>query len=89
MNIQRRNFIGGMIGLVAAPAIVRVANIMPISVPKRFRVAPGVYPSWEYSEHFSNEDAFLEAIKNVADIYAKNIMDRGYPELETYVRSRF
>lgn len=30
----RRGFIGGMLSLLAAPAIVRVASLMPISVPK-------------------------------------------------------
>lgn len=30
--IQRRSFLRGMLGLLAAPAIVRVASLMPVSV---------------------------------------------------------
>lgn len=38
----RRWFLGGAIALVAAPAIVRVASIMPVRVPAR-APAPTVY----------------------------------------------
>lgn len=36
--IQRRKFLTGLLGLVAAPAIVRVASIMPIKVVSEFYV---------------------------------------------------
>lgn len=32
LDFSRRGFIGGLIGVVAAPAIVRYANIMPVKV---------------------------------------------------------
>lgn len=32
--MNRRGFLGGLTALFAAPAIVRVASIMPVSVPK-------------------------------------------------------
>lgn len=34
MNLSRRSFFAATAGLIAAPAIVRVASIMPVSVPR-------------------------------------------------------
>lgn len=34
MIATRRHFIAGLAGIIAAPAIVRVASLMPISVPR-------------------------------------------------------
>lgn len=34
MNLSRRSFFAGTAALIAAPAIVRVSSIMPVSMPK-------------------------------------------------------
>jgi hypothetical protein len=34
VEIVRRRFLAGLVGLVAAPAVVKITSLMPISVPK-------------------------------------------------------
>lgn len=43
-NTSRRGFLTGLTALVAAPAIVRVENIMKISVPKLITELPEYDP---------------------------------------------
>jgi hypothetical protein len=33
MQISRRGILGGLAGLIAAPAIVKISNIMPVRTP--------------------------------------------------------
>jgi hypothetical protein len=40
MMLSRRGFVGGLIGALAAPAIVRVESIMPVRVPSLIAVTP-------------------------------------------------
>jgi hypothetical protein len=37
VTLSRRGFIGGLAALVAAPAVVRAASLMPVSAPKLMR----------------------------------------------------
>lgn len=39
MNIHRRAFITGLVGLIAAPAIVRASSLMPV---RSLRLDPGL-----------------------------------------------
>lgn len=41
--MNRRSFVTGLAGILAAPAIVRVGGLMPVSVPKL--VVPSIAPS--------------------------------------------
>lgn len=34
VTASRRGFLGGLIGIIAAPAIVRAASLMPVRAPK-------------------------------------------------------
>lgn len=46
---SRRGFITGLVALVAAPAVVRVASLMPVSAPKLvtpFDAAQALYNQW-------------------------------------------
>lgn len=56
MSISRRQFLGGLLGLAAAPAIVRADSLMRIWVPKNymsFHIEPSmIIPGQEYSLSF-------------------------------------
>lgn len=45
LTLPRRSFLGALVGLIAAPAIVRASSIMPISAPRglTFRGIPLVF----------------------------------------------
>lgn len=34
MNLSRRGLLGGLVGIVAAPALVRASSLMPVRAPK-------------------------------------------------------
>jgi hypothetical protein len=51
---DRRSFLGGLLAAVAAPAIVRVANIMPVKVVER---ELRVFAFGQSSYHFTEEGA--------------------------------
>lgn len=42
MNLSRRGFIGGLAALVAAPAIVRVENLMVLPAPTKILLPEGL-----------------------------------------------
>lgn len=46
MNTARRSFLFGLSAFLAAPAIVRVASLMPVSVPKIIAPPPLVVPPY-------------------------------------------
>jgi hypothetical protein len=48
--MPRRKFLTGLFGLVAAPAIVKAANIMPVKVPVKIPVKILEYGQWQYTE---------------------------------------
>lgn len=43
--LPRRRFLAGLVGLVAAPAVVRAASLMPVHSPRVITIfiAPGVW----------------------------------------------
>jgi hypothetical protein len=45
--IERRAFLTGLVSLVAAPAIVRAASLMPVRTPAIWRGGP-VFTAWIY-----------------------------------------
>lgn len=47
--IERRKFLTGLVGLIAAPAIVRAASLMPVSVIK---------PTIAFVEHYGTRSWF-------------------------------
>jgi len=87
--MPRRKFLTGLLGLIAAPAIVKASNLMPIKVLE--------YGQWQYTEvglgfSITREEigdslwdsqmagmnrALLESFQQTKDIYAANILNRG------------
>lgn len=56
--MNRRGFIAGLAGILAAPTIVRAASIMPVSVPKVAPIIPfaewapdGVWKACEFGDY--------------------------------------
>lgn len=89
--MPRRKFLTGLFGLVAAPAVVKAANIMPVKVPVKILE----YGQWQYAEvgvgfSITREEigdslwnsqmagmnrALLESFQQTKDIYAANMMN--------------
>ena len=87
--LPRRKFLTGLLGLIAAPAIVKASNLMPIKVLE--------YGQWQYTEvglgfSITREEigdrlwdsqmdrmnrALLESFQQTKDIYAANILNGG------------
>ena len=87
--MPRRKFLTGLFGLVAAPAIVKASNLMPIKVLE--------YGQWQYTEvglgfSITREEigdglwdsqmdrmnrALLKSFQRTKDIYAANILNGG------------
>jgi hypothetical protein len=65
--ISRRGFIGGLVGLIAAPAIVRASSLMPISIEAEwpFGFSPRLWLiineiTRESVRRWNNSNVFLE-----------------------------
>lgn len=60
MTMNRRQFLGGLVGLMAAPAIVKAENLMKIWVPKNylsFAIEPSmILPDQDYNLSFWMKD---------------------------------
>lgn len=77
MNLSRRNFILGTASLLAAPAIVRVENIMPIFVPKP--PAPSVMTNLEIAQAALDRMVIWTQAQRMAalDIIASDVLVYG------------
>lgn len=65
IDIPRRGFIGGLIGIIAAPAIVRIQNIMPVkALPVELS---GPYFEMKFADGFSKRLPFQIAPRLNAD----------------------
>jgi hypothetical protein len=73
----RRGLITGLISLVAAPAIIRVNHLMPISVPKIIaRPADWVTPEfgWTQLEQGAYYTDYIRVDKRVYDLYKEAVL---------------
>jgi hypothetical protein len=88
--MPRRKFLTGLLGLIAAPAIVKAGNLMPIKVLE--------YGEWQYTEvglgfSITREEisdslyasqmagmnrALLESFQRTKEIYAANILNTKF-----------
>ena len=60
--IGRRGFLGGLVGAFAAPAIVRVTSLMPLSVPRKSRLLTSNVSIREAMKRLNSSNAFLANI---------------------------
>lgn len=88
MTLARRSFLTGLVGLVAAPAIVRVASIMPIRVmrpelPTIFEYEFGVYNGVIIREINLRRSAQISFAEAQREFYLRDIkpLPRAWPEL--------
>lgn len=73
MELTRRGFITGLGALIAAPAIIKVAGIMPIKVEKPWRL---------WGDDFHDDTAALDALlrgERVVDWSGKPVAPRVVP----------
>jgi hypothetical protein len=80
--MPRRKFLSGLFGLIAAPAVVKAANIMPVKVIPSNLVEIKIleYGQWQYTEvglMAEMNRALLESFQQTKDIYAANILNGG------------
>ncbi len=77
MMSSRRGFIGGLMGLVASPAIVHIGNLMPIS-----RSGTGVFdfPTDDFALGYSVDGGF----PNLSEIVAATLRNRTQMLAEMY-----
>lgn len=68
MITSRRSLFGFGAALIAAPAIVRVASIMPVSVPKPM-VLPGVYAGAAPPSFAAGLGSFYVRFDAMGDLY--------------------
>ena len=86
--MPRRKFLTGLFGLVAAPAVVKAANIMPVKyIPQHLHELDGIglttiahpYPWKEIemgTEHIDlSTRALRAAIQQIKEIHAANILN--------------
>ena len=85
--MPRRKFLTGLIGLVAAPAVVKAVNIMPVKVmpPEEYLIVEATerYTYWYHSissgfYHASPEEApyyqaLVESFQRTKEIYMRNM----------------
>ena len=75
MAPSRRLFVGGLIGLIAAPAIVKASSLMPVKMPKPIDCALVS----ELEEMFSLDDFQFEGVRYLATFRIIHIMMTGEP----------
>ena len=79
--MPRRKFLTGLFSLVAAPAVVKAANLMPIKILE--------YGEWQYSEIAIGDSlydsqmagmnrALLESFQRTKEIYAANMLNTKF-----------
>ena len=71
VNLSRRSLITGLISLVAAPAIVRVANIMPVK---------SIDSAWVDLDDFAGPTPSLMTMKDY-DALRRAFLPRGYLQI--------
>jgi hypothetical protein len=81
IELNRRGLIGGLIGtLVAAPAIVRAANIMPVRTPALLRPAVDPQPGFVGNASISGDVLVVTSVAAGSLQLGMRVSGAGLPE---------